>query len=138
VINEAGDQYTYYWDDDSFIDSYWDDQDWDSIWGEYACYDLFDTDLSGNTYDADEPPGEDDWPFITIYGNCNQCEAYIVDYFSTEHFQTLQSFKIQGRNYLIVSFVGFILTAVLRFKHRMDPIAEKELELLPNDGGALA
>lgn len=138
VEEEEEAEYTYYYDDDLMYDSYWDEQDWGSIWGEYACYDLFDYDLSGATYDADEAPGKDDWPFVNIYGNCKKCEAYIVDYFSTEHFQNLQSFRIQGRNYLIVSAFGVALTMILHFKHRVDPIAEKELELLPHDGGALA
>jgi len=61
-----------------------------------------------------------------------------VDYFSTEHFQEIQSYRVQGRNYLILSFLGLILTFLLHFKHKTDPIAEKELELLPNDGGAMA
>ncbi|CAB9497607.1 expressed unknown protein [Seminavis robusta] len=135
---EVDTDYNYYWDDDLVSDSYWDEQDWGNIWGEYACYDLFDYDMSGSEYDADEAPGKDDWPFITIYGNCRTCDAYIVDYFSTEHFQGIQDYKVQGRNYLFLSFVGLIITGILHFKHRMDPIAEKELELLPNDGGAMA
>ena len=121
-----------------YDNEYWNTQDWDSIWGEYACYDLFDYDMGGSTYDADEKPGGDDWPFVNIYGNCRSCDAYIVDYFSTEHFQKMKSYKVQGQNYLIFSFLGLALTALLHFKHRMDPIAEKELELLPNDGGAMA
>lgn len=106
--------------------------------GEYACEDLFDYDLSGGTFNADEVPGDDNWPFVNIYGNCKKCEAYIVDYFSTEHFQSIQDYRIQGRNYLIFSLFGLMLTGLLHFKHRMDPIAEKELELLPHDGGAMA
>lgn len=138
VIDMEENGYTYYYDDDLYEDSYWDDQDWGSVWGEYACYDLFDYDMSGSTYNADEKPGDDDWPFINIYGNCKTCDAYIVDYWSTEHYQQLYSYKTQGRNYLIFSFLGLGLTALLHFKHRMDPIAEGELELLPHDGGAMA
>lgn len=61
-----------------------------------------------------------------------------MDYFSTEHFQILQKYRINGRNYMIIGILGIALTAILAFKAKMDPIAEKELELLPNDGGALA
>ena len=130
--------YTYYYDDDMMADSYWDETNWGDVWGDYACYDLFDYDMSGSTYDADEAPGSDDWPFVNIYGNCKKCDAYIVDYFSTQHFQSIQNYRIQGRNYLLLSFVGVALTAFLHLKHKMDPIKEAELELITNDGGAMA
>lgn len=130
--------YTYYYDDDMMYDEYWDEMDWDNVWGDYACYDLFDYDMSGSTYNADEAPGKDDWPMVNIYGNCNKCEAYIVDYYSTQHFQSMQNYKVQGRNYLLLSLVGVAVTAFLHVKHRVAPIKDAELELMSNDGGALA
>jgi len=139
VAEEA--EYTYYYDDDLVSDSYWDEMDWSyggNVWGEYACYDLFDYDMSGSTYNADEAPGSDDWPMVNIFGKCNTCDAYIVDYYSTQAFQKRQSYRIQGRNYLLLSFVGVGVTAFLHLKHRMYPLKDCELELMANDGGAMA
>lgn len=137
-VIDLSEDYTYYYDDDMMTDSYWDEQEWGNVWGDYACYDLFDYDMSGSTYDADEAPGDDDWPFVNVYGNCKSCDAYIVDYYSTEHYNDIQNYRIQGRNYLLFSLVGVALTAFLHLKHKMDPIKEGELELITNDGGALA
>jgi len=128
----------YYFEDDYYYDSYWDDQDWDSIWGEYACEDLFDQDMEGGEFNPDEAPGADDWPYINIYGNCMTCEAYIVDYYSTEHFQNIINYNKQGTNFLIAALVGMVITNTLGYVQLLSPIAEKELELLPNDGGAMA
>ena len=53
---EIEDGYTYFWDDDYQTDSYWDEMDWGSVWGDYACYDLFDYDMSGGVYNANDVP----------------------------------------------------------------------------------
>ena len=69
----------YSFDDDMYYDEYWGQTSWDDVWGEYACEDLFDSDIGGQTYDQNDPPGSDEWPFVNIYGNCDTCDAYIVD-----------------------------------------------------------
>ena len=139
-------EYQYYYDDDLYYDSYWDEQDWDSIWGEYVCTDLFSEDLEAGpgSYDPDTEPGldGDDWPFINIYGDCLTCEAYIVDYFSTENFQAVQKYKKSARNYGLAATLSLLLTTVFALKQRFNPTADQEIELLSRHGpgkfGAMA
>ena len=72
--------------DDYYESDYW-DYDWDSVWGEYACEDLFDQDIESlPAYDKDVPAGTDDWPSVQIYGSCRSCEAYLMDYYTTRTF----------------------------------------------------
>jgi hypothetical protein len=130
----------YYYQDDHFYNEYWNDQDWSAIWGDYACYDLFNTDLEGSTFDSNQPPGPnsgDDWPFINIYGNCRTCEAYIVDYFSTQHFQSIAGYRIAARNYGIAFAFSLLATTYLTLKHRKSSpgTTGKEIELLSSAGG---
>jgi len=127
----------YYFEDDVFGDDYW-VTDWSSIWGDYACYDLFDTDLEGMEYDSDTPPGDDGWPFVNIYGSCKSCTAYLVDYYSTEFFQKITSYQTQARNYLIAGFVGLSVTLALVVKERVSPSNDNELTLISNEGGMIA
>lgn len=35
--------------------------------GDYACKDLFDTNLEREEFDADSPPGDDEWPFVMTH-----------------------------------------------------------------------
>jgi hypothetical protein len=76
---------TFVYDDVVFEDPYWQTQDWDSIWGEYACEDLVDSELDISELDVYVAPGSDQWPTVNIFGFCNTCEAYIMDYYSSEH-----------------------------------------------------
>lgn len=132
--DDAG-SYTFNYDDDFYYAGYWDQQDWTSIWGEYACYDLFETDLASmqDTYDADTPPGSDNWPFINIYGNCLTCEAYIIDYFSTEHFQSIELYKVAGRNYGLSALASLLVSMILYTRQRRRPSRESEMGLMPTD-----
>ena len=131
---EEGD-YTYYYDDDMFYDGYWDEQDWDQVWGEYACEDLFAADLTEEgAYDRDTPAGQDDWPFVNIYGNCEDCTADLVNFYSTQYFNDVQNFKKSARNYGLAAGLSFVITILLAAKQRFDPTADKEIELLSRHG----
>ena len=76
---EELDEEMYDFDDDYYESGYWAETQWGGVWGEYACEDLFYSDVEEQTFDENDPPGNDDWPFINIYGNCDTCDAYIVD-----------------------------------------------------------
>ena len=100
---------------------------------------MFEYDLEGSTYEEDERPGDDGWPYLNVYGNCDTCEAFIVDFYSTEHFQEISSYKEAAVHYAMASIFGCIITMILVVKHRFSPQAENEIELLPSAGnGALA
>mmetsp|Transcript_12563 Transcript_12563/g.29736 ORF Transcript_12563/g.29736 Transcript_12563/m.29736 type:complete len:688 (-) Transcript_12563:183-2246(-) len=132
------DEYPSYYDDDYYEDEYW-NYDWESIWGDYACEDLFDADISGQSYDPNTPAGGDDeWPFVNIYGSCKTCEAYILDYFAEEAFEETQEFKQQAIVYLAGAVSGFIWALLSYIKYKVLPTSENEIELLGTDGGVLA
>jgi len=99
---------------------------------------LFDSDLQGQSYDANEAPGKDEWPTIEIYGSCNSCEAYIMDYFSTDHFLSIRLYEVQSVIYLWLGFVLLIVAAVAALKERIRPAQEKEVVLLTHEGGVPA
>lgn len=132
------DEYPSSYDDDLYEDEYW-DYDWDSVWGDYACEDLFDADIGGQTFDPNTPAGGDDeWPFVNIYGSCKTCDAYVLDYFAEEAFESTQEFKIQAVVYLAGAMSGFIWTLLSYIKYKVSPTSENEIELLGSDGGVLA
>jgi len=131
------DEYPTSYDDDNYEDAYW-SYDWDSVWGDYACEDLFDADISGQTYDPDARAGEDQWPSVYIYGSCKTCEAYILDRFAEEAFEETQEYKMQAIVYLAGAAAGFVWSLVSYIKYRVMPTHENELELLGSDGGVLA
>mmetsp|Transcript_42932 Transcript_42932/g.43668 ORF Transcript_42932/g.43668 Transcript_42932/m.43668 type:complete len:686 (-) Transcript_42932:1406-3463(-) len=132
------DEYPDYYDDDYYEDDYW-DQDWDSVWGDYACEDLFDSDVGSKTYDVNTPAGGDDeWPFVNIYGSCKTCEAYILDIFAEEAFEEVEEYKQQAIVYLAGALAGFIWATMSYVKYRVMPTAENEIELLGGDGGVMA
>jgi hypothetical protein len=109
------------------------------VWGDYACEDLFETDMEGETYNADSPPGNDDWPTIYIYGSCNTCEAYIMDYFSTEHFAEIANYQLQARWYYIAGAISMLVALAAVIKQIVRPSTEKEVELLTSyQGGVIA
>ena len=131
------DDYYYEFDDDYYENEYW-QYDWESVWGEYGCTDLFESDMGSFTFDESEKPGEDDWPFVNIYGSCKTCDAYLLDYFAEEAFEKLDGFRTQGIFYGLVSLVGMAVSWVSYLRHRASPAAENEIELLSNDGGVIA
>lgn len=132
------DEYPDSYDDDLYEDEYW-SYDWDSVWGEYACEDLFDSEVGSKTYDPNTPAGGDDeWPFIYIYGSCKTCEAYVLDYFAEEAFEELEEYKTQSIIYMAGAIAGFLAAIVGYIKYRVMPTAENEIELLGSDGGVLA
>ena len=113
--------------------------DWNSVWGDYACEDLFDSDIDGKSYDPTTPAGGDDeWPFVNIYGSCKTCEAYILDYFAEEAFEELQEYKQQAIVYLAGAVAGFIWALLSYIQYKISPTSENELQLLSSDGGVMA
>lgn len=111
-------------------DDDWGETDWSSVWGDYKCYNLFDADLNGVKFNPHKRPGSDDWPYLNIFGNCKTCEAYIVDYYSTEHFQSIQSYKKTGKNFGIAASLSLVLTLVFALKQRLSPKGDNSIELL--------
>jgi hypothetical protein len=104
----------------------------------YSCEDLFDSDMSGSTYDVNSPAGSDDYPFINIYGSCKTCEAYILDYFAEEAFEEVDEFRQQAILYFTAAMAGFCASFLTFLKYKVSPTAENEIELLGSDGGVLA
>lgn len=135
ALTESG---GYSYADDSFEDDYWNNADWDAVWGEYACEDLFDEELEGQNFDPDMPPGQDEWPTIEIYGSCNSCEAYIADYYSSEHYLRIRLYEVQSWLYLWVGFLGLILSAFAALRQHFRASQENEVILLTHDGGVPA
>lgn len=125
---------TYSFDDDNFEDDWW-SSSWNDVWGEYACNDLFDSDLEGETYNSNIAPGKDEWPFVNIYGSCNKCEAYLVDYYSTEHFNGIKAYQTHARNYAILGVFGVLVSSILAVRQSLSPEDENEVGLLTSDGG---
>jgi hypothetical protein len=129
----------YSYDDETFEDDYWQKQDWDSIWGEYACEDLFSGDLDGvEGLNMNTAPGDDQWPTVNIYGSCSTCTAYILDYYSTEHFQNILSYEHQSYLYMVFGLGLMILAAISALLERARPAKDKASILLSHDGGVPA
>ena len=100
---------------------------------------MFEYDLEGTSYEENTKPGDDGWPYLNVYGNCDTCEAFIVDFYSTEHFQEITSYRDAAVHYALASIFASIITVILAVKHRFSPQAENEIELLPSAGnGAMA
>jgi hypothetical protein len=127
----------YGFEDDYFEDKYW-SYDWGAAWGDYACNDLFDTDLEGDTYDEDVAPGGDSWPYVTIYGSCNSCKAFLVDYYSTEHFDKIKKYQKHAVTYAVFGFASMIVTGALMLKQWLRPAQGNQIDLLMSDGGQFA
>jgi hypothetical protein len=105
----------------------------------YSCQDLFDADVGASTYDPNTPAGgDDDWPFVYIYGSCKTCEAYILDYFAEEAFEEVEEYKTQAVIYLAGALAGFLASFFAYVTYRVMPTAENEIELLGGDEGVLA
>lgn len=128
-----GGLFGYSFEDDFFEDTYW-AYDWDSAWGDYACSDLFDTDLEGLSYEENLPPGDDEWPYVNIFGSCNSCKAFLVDYYSTEHFERIKQYEKQALTYMSYGVVGLFITGILILKQWLKPAEENQIDLLMNDG----
>lgn len=126
------------YDDDLYDGSYW-DYDWDSAWGDYGCTDLFDNDVAGKAYDANQPAGgDDDWPFINIYGSCKTCDAYVLDYFAEQSFEKFDDYFLNAVVYLGLASAGMLMSMVGFIKYKLEPPAENELSLMGSDGGVMA
>lgn len=133
--------YNYQFDDDMYEDDYWNtyNSQQTSLWGEYSCQDLFNQqqymDLT-NPYDPTIPPPgyintnnntsnnqkKDDtnnWPTIQIYGNCLSCTAYIIDYYSTEHYHTIQLYSKQMTGYCFTTIICFIFTIFFYIRYQI-------------------
>ncbi len=128
-------------DDDMFEDEYW-DYEWGAVWGEYACNDLFDADIENMSYDVSEAPGsekegEDAYPFINIYGSCNSCQAFIVDYYSEEHFNKIRRFERHSGKYFLFGMLSLMVTAALATMQRLSPSEENEVNLLMDQNGLM-
>jgi len=126
----------YSFEDDMFEDEYW-GYDWSSAWGDYACNDLFDTDLEGTTYNEDEAPGKDEWPYVNIYGSCGSCKAFLVDFYSTEHFDKIKEYQRQAVTYASFGFVSVLVTAGFMVKQWLRPAEENQIDLLMSEGGQM-
>uniref|UniRef100_A0A7S0UMJ2 Uncharacterized protein n=1 Tax=Pseudo-nitzschia delicatissima TaxID=44447 RepID=A0A7S0UMJ2_9STRA len=132
------DEYPSSYDDDMYQDEYW-NYDWDSVWGDYSCEDLFDADISGQTYDPNKPAGGDDeWPFAYIYGSCKTCDAYILNSFAEMNFEDTQEYKQQAIVYLAGAAAGLVWSLLAYVKYKVMPTEENEIDLLASDGGVLA
>lgn len=132
-------------DDHDYDDDYWTTSNWDDVWGEYACEDLFDEDLDGKSYDPSVPAGEDDWPTIQIFGSCNTCTASIVDYYTTSYYVAIAMFNVQAILYLILGFFLYIVGCccsvsdkLVALKRQRSNAAATKVILLTNDGGVPA
>ena len=104
----------------------------------FSCEDLFDEDTAGLNYDTTTPAGKDEYPYINIYGSCKTCEAYVLDYFAEEAFESVEEHKTLAIVYMTAAVAGFIFSIVSFVKYRVSPTAENEIELLGSDGGVLA
>lgn len=131
------DEITYEYDDDLYTSTYW-SYDWESVWGQFACQDLFDEDTMGLTYDTSVPAGTDGYPYINIYGSCKTCEAYILDYFAEQAFESVENHKKMAILYMTAAAGGFLFSFVMYIKHKVNPPADHEIELLGHDRGVLA
>jgi len=128
-------------DDDMFEDEYW-NYEWGAVWGEYACNDLFDADIENMSYDVSEAPGsekegEDAFPFINIYGSCNSCQAFIVDYYSEEHFNKIRRFERHSGKYFLFGMLSLMVTVALATIQRLSPSEENEVNLLMDQNGLM-
>lgn len=92
----------------------------------------------GLTYDMSTPAGEDDYPYINIYGSCKTCEAYILDTFAEEAFESVECHKRLAFTYMSAAMVGFAFSFVSFIKYKVSPAQENEIELLGRDGGVMA
>lgn len=109
------------------------------MWGDYSCEDLFESDMGTRTFDINTPAGgDDDWPYINIYGSCKTCEAYILDYFAEEAFEQVDDLRKQAILYMSGAIACFIASLLAYIKYRVMPTAENQVELLGYDGGVLA
>lgn len=104
----------------------------------YSCEDLFDEDTAGMSYDTATPAGTDDYPYINIYGSCKTCEAYILDYFAEQAFESVEEHKQMAILYMTGAIAGFLFSLVAFIKYKSNPAAENEIELLGHDSGVLA
>lgn len=94
--------------------------------------------MDGLGYNAAIPAGQDDWPTVQIYGTCRSCEAFIMDYYSTEHYLTIQQYIVQAYAYGLLGTVLMIAAAICTQRERLRPSQDTQIILLSEDGGVMA
>lgn len=99
---------------------------------------MFDEDAADLNYDASIEAGKDGYPYVNIYGSCKTCEAYILDYFAEEAFESVEEHKKMAVLYMTGAIFGFILSFLSFIKYKVRPPAENEIELLDTDSGVMA
>ena len=92
----------------------------------------------GLTYDPSVPAGTDGYPYINIYGSCKTCEAYILDYFAEQAFESVENHKEMAILYMTAAAGGFLFSFIMFIKYKVNPPADHEIELLGHDRGVLA
>jgi hypothetical protein len=99
---------------------------------------LFDSDVEQGDLDVNVAPGGDHWPTVNIYGSCNTCQAYILDYYSTEHYQNIRQFENQSYLYYVTGFFLMVGAAILAIFERKRPNRENKVVLLSQERGVAA
>jgi len=99
---------------------------------------MYDIDAYGETYDKSVAAGTDEFPYVTIYGSCKTCEAYVLDYFAERAFESVEEHKRMALAYMIGAMMGFITSIVCFVTYKVRPQAENEIELLDTDSGVMA
>jgi hypothetical protein len=103
-----------------------------------SCEDLFDEDTAGLSYDPTIEAGKDGYPYVNIYGSCKTCEAYILDYFAEEAFESVEEHKTMAVVYMTTAIVGFVVSLLAFINYKVRPAAENEIELLDANNGVMA
>ena len=103
-----------------------------------SCEDLFDEDTAGLTYDPTMEAGKDDYPYVNIYGSCKTCEAYVLDYFAEQAFESVEEHKKMAVAYMTGAMVGFFVSFLSYITFKVRPQAENEIELLDTNSGVMA
>lgn len=104
----------------------------------HSCEDLFDEDTAGLTYDPTMEAGKDDYPYVNIYGSCKTCEAYVLDYFAEQAFESVEEHKKMAVAYMTGAMVGFFVSFLSYITFKVRPQAENEIELLDTNSGVMA
>lgn len=133
---EEEDEERYSFGDDSYGSAYWNAVDWEEVWGETECGEMFNMNLGSGYYDEYSQAGYDGWPAVYISGNCNTCQAYVGDYKKSKHYKHIQYFKYRGFAYLALAIMGVAYVNWLLHKNET-PLSDKEEKLLTSVDGDL-
>jgi hypothetical protein len=99
---------------------------------------LFDGDAAGLSYDPSVEAGTDGYPYVNIYGSCKTCEAYVLDYFAEQAFESVEDHKKMASVYMSGAMFGFFISFLLFITFKIRPQAENEIELLDSNSGVMA